>query len=157
MKKQKINKLSIFTKLFYMFFFALVFVVIGRFLPEIYYQNFDNTNYYLIKTPVEVNKTEYKQNDTITLKFDRICLVNANATAFIELVLIDGENNFEILSDTRPLSLNNNPQHEIINIYFKLTEKIPCGNYFLRGTVYFKANNFDKNTQFYTNEFKIIN
>ena len=157
MKKQKINNLDIFTKLFYIFFFALVFVVMGRFLPEIYYQNFDKTNYCSISNPVEIDKGEYKQGDTIIIKFDRVSLVNTNATIFIELILIDEENNFEVLSSTRPLSLNNDPQHEIIYTFFELTKEVPVGNYFLRGNLYFRSNNIDKSTQFYTNEFIITN
>jgi hypothetical protein len=79
----------------YMIGFSLLFIVVGWLVPAIYYQYFDQTEYYKIKR-FDFDSPEFKTCTPITYTFTRVSLINSEIMRDRELVLVNADTRQEI-------------------------------------------------------------
>lgn len=149
------TKIDTMEKLFHVTFFAVAFVLMGKFIPEIYYQYFDKTKYYTIEVPVLIDKMEYRACDTLVMEVRRNSLVDVDAKSYLEMVLIRSNgSDMEVSRLTREIVLEKGQSKVGVPL------PIPCdsvpGEYFYRGIVSFTINGVDKDTPFHTTGFNVI-
>jgi hypothetical protein len=77
-------------RLLYVFLFAITFSVAGYYLPKIYHEFLDKTEYITIKQPVSTEFTEYKRGDSVGLILSRRALVDVAAEQSIKIVHVNG-------------------------------------------------------------------
>lgn len=156
MEKTNRQKIDAGEKLFHVVFFALAFVLMGKFIPEIYFKYFDKTEYYTVEIPILLDKKEYKACETLIMEIKRNSLVNTDATSYLELILVrESGANQEFDRITKQIVLDKG-QKEI-----GVPLPIPCnsipGTYFYQGVVGFTINGIDHHTPLKTDTFKVIN
>lgn len=132
---------------------ALVFAFLGQAIPNIYFRYIDKTVYYEIKSPVEVEKSEYKPGETVVVEFNRNSLICTEATSVVDLVLY--ENNREVTHYKRDIALDIGKQK--VQAIFDLPQNLTPGNYFFRGVVSFRVRDVPKTASFYTDTFDVKN
>jgi hypothetical protein len=133
--------------------FATIFVVVGYFLPRIYFEYFDTTVYYSFDNPSTLDKAVYKPCDYMVATTGRLSLVSVPAVSIKTLVLVRKEGNVDIFKETVSLAttIGTNP----ISARWKLACDLEEGTYFYRGVLAFKVNGVNKHADFYTTEFRI--
>lgn len=153
--KQKLN--NIFTRIkgqfVYMVFFALSFVLMGKFIPELYYTYFDTTTYYSMELPLKTDKLNYHPGDTVKTTMKRTSQLDMDAFSVIELVLVDEVTKNEIWRERRDLSVNKG--YEELTINYILPTNIDDGKYFYQGTVHYTIKGQQKYFNFYTDTFLV--
>lgn len=135
--------------------FALLFVLMGQAIPNLYYRFFDKTVYYAIQNPVEVNKEEYCPCESVRLTFIRNVLVTTSAKATVELILKDADTQVEVDRFTKDLVLDAGQQ--TIKVDYQLPCTLESGDYFYNGVVDFSVRGYPKTSAFKTQTFKVTN
>lgn len=141
------------SQIIYMVFFSLAFVLMGKFIPEIYFTYFDTHEYYSMELPVKVDKPEYLPGEDVKLKIKRTSDVDMDAFSIVELILIDQDTKTEAYRVRRDLSVNKG--YDEFSIVFTLPDKLQDGKYFYQGTVNFDYRGIQKHFNFYTNTFLV--
>lgn len=131
---------------------AVSLAFLGQVLPTIYFRYFDNRVYYSIKSPVNVQKDQYKAGETVVVEFDRNSLITTNAVSVVDLVLY--QNNREVEHYRRDVSIEAGSQE--IEAIFCLPTTLDPGGYLLRGVISFRVRGVDKTASFYTESFEVI-
>ncbi|GEM_PF-3574028 len=150
--KKLINELK--DSLQTMILFALAFIVVGQCIPEVYFRYIDKTDYYQIELPIQVDRAVYQPCQTVNLKVHRNSLVDVDATAIVELTLLEEDKKTEI--ETKTFNLVLNKGEEVINFPIVLPCKIPIGKYYYNGILKYKVQNVTKTKNFYTSKFYVF-
>ncbi len=135
--------------------FATLFSVLGYYIPRAYFSWFDQTIYYTIKVPVEVEKDIYKAGDIVTVEIERNALITTQGVSIRELILIDEKGNKEVFRYTTDLAIN--AGKEKVNVDWVLPPNIKDGVYFFQGVVSYPIRGITKFTPFCTEKFTIKN
>lgn len=138
---------------FHMIFFAILFSMLGYYIPKAYFTWFDHTSYYSIKVPIEVEKEIYKSGDIVSVEVDRTAIFDTQGTSIRELILVGDNGNKEIFRYNTNLSINSG--REKISVDWLLPPKIKDGIYFFQGVVSYPVRGITKFTPFYTEKFII--
>lgn len=137
--------------------FALIFSLVGYFLPKAYFEFADPKNFYEIESPLSVQPEEVEGCQTVTVSGKVVSHVVVQAQAQRELVLVDVDGEETVAKFTEKVDLNTTPDE---GIFFKREVEIPCGIdtgiYFFRGRVDFRIHESLKSVEFYTETFEII-
>lgn len=136
---------------------GIFFVVAGYLIPQTYYSYLDNTNYYQINN-VSIDKEFYAPGDDVIVTISRTSLVNANATAVRELVLLQIEGEDQIFDEVyRVIDQSSiDVGTQIIKVHFQLPQNLREGEYFWRGTIAFDVREREKTVSFTTPTFDIV-
>lgn len=140
---------------FHMVFFATLFAVLGYYLPKAYFTWFDQTVYYSIKVPIEVEKEAYKAGDIVTVEIDRTALITTQGISIRELILVDEKGNKEVFRYNNNLAIN--AGSEKLNVEWLLPPNIKDGVYFFQGVVSYPIRGITKFTPFCTEKFTVKN
>lgn len=73
---------------FYVLLFAVLFSLLGRFLPNAYYQYFDRTEYYSIEIP-QIEDKNLKVCDDVNYFYKRIAKQNLQFAVRVDLILFE--------------------------------------------------------------------
>lgn len=131
--------------------FALAFAGIGYLVPEIYYKNFDHTQYYTIQS-VTVEGNKYNPGDEVLVEIHRKALITTSAVSVRELVLI--KDNVEVARVRSDLAINAN--EDIIHAQWELPVNIKPGIYKFQGVVTYKFRGMDKTVEFFSSSFEVV-
>lgn len=140
---------------FSMIFFAALFSVLGYYIPRAYYTWFDQTVYYNIKVPIDVEKEVYKSGDIVTVQIERTALIDTQGISIRELTLVGENGNTEVFSYTTNLAIN--AGKEMVIVDWLLPPNIKDGVYFFQGVVSYPVRGITKFTPFCTEKFTISN
>jgi hypothetical protein len=151
--KQQINDFvkNIKNAFWYIVVSSTMFILVGYYLPKIYVEYFDTTKYYEITIPIIIEKNIYKPCEKIRWIMHRKALINMDAMATTELVLMKG--NEEVYREQTPLILEKG-EYDV-----SMSQKLPCdledGDYFFRGIVTYHIDDSTKRFVYYTNTFNV--
>lgn len=101
---------------------AILFIVVGYYVPNIYYKYFDNREYFKINS-VQTTEAAYAQCAISTVVVQRTSQIDANATRYVDIALQseNGESTIPVPELTRNILIERNDNKIIID---GLT--IPC-------------------------------
>lgn len=152
-----INKLvvSIKDSIFSIVLFAALFSVLGYYIPRAYYTWFDQTVYYSIEVPIQVEKEVYKSGDIVTVQIKRSALIFTQGISIRELTLVDQNGNHEVFTYNTNLAINEGS--EIVTADWLLPPNIKNGVYFFQGVVSYPVRGITKFTPFCTEKFTVKN
>ncbi len=141
--------------LFHIAVFAAGFMIIGRFIPQTYYRYFDSTEYYLVKVPAAVGGKEFAPCNSVPVEINRVSLVDTEAVADINLVLVNLDSKERVYREVRNIMITKG------EAVYVAKYNIPCsatpGRYIFDALVHFKVYDIDKYTHFYSEEFDVKN
>jgi hypothetical protein len=149
--KQQINDFvkNIKNAFWYIVVSSTMFILVGYYLPKIYFDYFDMTDYYSVSVPIEVDKNLYTPCEKVVWTMHRKALVDIDAMATTELILMKG--NEEVYRNQVPLVLEKGEYN------VKTSQTLPCvltsGDYFYRGIVSYRINGSLKRFSYFTNPF----
>lgn len=137
--------------------FAGLFSVIGWAIPEIYYQYIDDTEYYVVKQPVPVNKDRYQPCEDISFIIDRVARKDITGSVKFELARIIDSDSVE----KRELAIDNPATLTAGEQIVVITHQLPCdielGDYYVIGLVEYDVRGHSR-TYFWTSEsFQVLN
>ena len=135
--------------------FATLFSVLGYYIPRAYFTWFDQTVYYTIKVPVEVEKDVYKSGDIVTVRIERSALIDTQGISIRELILVDEKGNREVFRYNTNLAIN--AGKEDVTVDWLLPPNIKDGVYFFQGVVSYPVREITKVTPFCTERFEVKN
>lgn len=141
--------------IFHIIFLAALFSILGFYVPRAYFTWFDQTVYYSIKVPVEVEMETYKSGDIISVEIERNALVDTQGISIRELILVDSNGNHEVFRYNTNLAIN--AGQEKVKIDWLLPPNIKDGVYFFQGVVKYPVRDITKFTSFYTEKFTVKN
>jgi len=149
-------------RVFFMFMFAFMFSGLGYFIPRIYFEYFDKTQYYQVQLPIQVENKEYHPCDFVNVTLKRKALADIDAEATIELRLIkeDSRGDRDILDkQIRKMSIQRSPLDEFTKItaHWPLPCALPDGVYLFEGLTKYQVNGVNKTTTIRTEEFIVTN
>jgi hypothetical protein len=128
-----------------------MFILVGYYLPKIYFDYFDMTDYYSVSVPIKVNKNLYTPCEKVTWTMRRKALVDIDAMATTELILMKG--NEEVYRNQTSLVLEKG-EYDVTT-----SQVLPCllinGDYFYRGIVSYRINSTLKRFSYYTDPFRV--
>lgn len=113
------------------FIFAIIFLVIGELVPNIYFRYLDRTVYYSVTQPVSVDKNVYKPCGTTILTTKRTSMIDTTAAFYRDLRLVR--------SDGAQLKVSNTETNtqgivrsgsQLVSIGIKLPCNLQDGQYF---------------------------
>lgn len=151
--KEFINRLK--ESLFSMIFFAALFSVLGYYIPRAYYSWFDQTIYYSIETPIQVEKEVYKPGDIVTVNIIRKAVLDTQGISIRELNLVDEKGNIEVFTYNTNLAINAGKEN--IKVDWLLPPNLKDGVYFFQGIVSYPIRGITKYTPFCTERFTVKN
>jgi hypothetical protein len=134
---------------------AILFATFGYVIPHIYYEFFDTTNYYEIKTPVEVEQKEYQPCQFAKIYLVRNSLIDGQGKSIINLELIKDDHSQERI-DTSIKEIGFTKGSGLIIVSWQISCQATPGAYFFRGTMSYKVREFEKFTAFETIPFDVI-
>jgi len=137
-----------------MLLFGILFAVIGYAVPRTYYQFFDKTDYYQIKTPIEVEQVAYKQGQAVKVYLVRNSMIDSQGTSIINLSLLKENSRERVSQQVKEVSMTKG--EGIIITSWELPCDIKPGQYFFEGNIKFKVREFEKYAPFYTVNFEVV-
>lgn len=138
----------------YMAVFATCFVVMGHFLPRVYLQYFDRTEYYKIELPIPVADFDYRPGDFVNVFITRTSMIDNDGVSIIQLNLLRKDAQVERVShEVRQISMPKGSGTVVVG--WKLPEDISSGNYFFDGVVTYEVQGIKKHTKFVTDLFQV--
>lgn len=96
---ESLKKTLFLERLVYMALFSATFSIVGYFVPKIYYQYLDPTEYIHIKQPVSTEVSEYKKGDNAGLILSTRSKINVSVEQTAKLIHINGNQVATQLSD----------------------------------------------------------
>ena len=142
--------------------FGALFSFMGYVIPYSYYNFFDNTHYYKILSPVEVEQKEYHFCDSINAYINRESLVDGHGNSIINLTLIredeTGLKKDRIESVSRQISIEKG--NGVVITHWKLpcevdNNLVATGKYYYDGVVQYEVRGIKKYEPFTTEVFEI--
>ena len=133
--------------------FAAVGVVLGYYMPKVFFEYIDKTQYYTIEIPISVDKRVYKPCDRVTWIIKRNSKIDFEAVSTVELVLI--KDNEEVARETRPLFIEKGDA--IVRTKMTLPCLLDTGEYRYHGIIVFRHNEVTKHLTLKTEPFWITN
>ena len=133
--------------------FAVGAVILGYYIPVIYFRYFDHTAYYSIVSPIEVEKACYKAGDMVTVEITRKALLDLQGVSIRELTLTSL--NKEITHEVTNLALNVGSSKIMTD--WKLPDNLADGVYYFKGVVSYQVRGINKTTSFYSETFTVKN
>jgi len=137
--------------------FSVLFMSLGRLIPDVYFQYFDNTPYYTIVQPIPVDKKYYKPCENVQITATRTSQVNTTIDAFIELVL--RKDNTAILkvpgSQIHRSSIITRSERQTVLISYPLPCNISEGVYYWQILVKYKVHGYGKEYAAVTDTFNV--
>lgn len=126
--------------------FALVFIIIGLFLPDLYYKYLDQTQYYSVQQPIPVAQKWYKPCDDVVMTAIRDSRFDVSGTVQTDLVLKQGNNEiFKVpnVKFNRGISVKKGN-----SVTVSFSYRLPCdladGVYYWQLSFSYKVRGFDK-------------
>lgn len=118
---------------------ALIFLVVGWGVPDIYFKYFDKTNYVFVNQPVHVNQETFNRGDEIAVTLIRTSLIDTRGYVIVQLHLVNDNN-----SETKyPLADNEiaiaKSDHEVFYQKYLLPTHTPTGKLIPFGTYHLEA------------------
>lgn len=145
-------------QVWYIIFFISVFTLLGYYLPKIYLDYIDKTEYLRFDSPISTDKKTYKPCEKIILLATRYSLVATKVTNVMTIVK-DNEDGSYVKKPGPVLhyTIDRAPAGKLISAEFKLPCDLSAGTYFYEGVNTYKVKGSEK-TQYYTSsQFNIIN
>lgn len=142
-------------RIFSMVFFAALFSVLGYYIPRAYFTWFDQTIYYSIEVPIQVEKEVYQSGDIVTVDIIRTALLDTQGVSIRELTLVGENGNTEVFTYNTNLAINAGKEH--VRVDWLLPPNIKDGVYFFQGVVSYPIRDITKFTSFCTEKFTIKN
>ncbi len=136
---------------------SILFMCAGYFIPNIYYQYLDNTQYYSVKSPIEVEQLPYEPCGAAKIYMVRNSQLDGQGKAIINLNLIkeDGSQGLERIEETtREISFSKGSG--LIILSWDISCKAKPGKYFFEGTVAYDIRGFERCTPFTTVSFDVV-
>ena len=134
---------------------GLVFVVVGYYVPRIYWEHFDQKVYYEVETPIQVDKEVYNAGDIMILSSTNTSLVTTRMDIVGRLVLVDVDTKRAVYYQEISVPIREG-MHE-----FELEARIPedtgTGKYRWEGIGVINVHDVDKTYKWFTEEFEVIN
>lgn len=145
-----------------MLFFCMFFAVMGWFLPRIYLQYFDKTEYYKVKSPAQIVQKIYKPCDTVPVTIRRTVLIDLRAHSTINLILKSDDGKIKYGQGSRELIITKTNGEEPITALWKIKDEeggcnIPNGIYYYDALVEYQIQGITKQTFFTTDTFVVEN
>ena len=137
-----------------MLLFGILFAVIGYAVPRTYYQFFDKTEYYKIKSPIEVEQKAYQPCQNVKVYLVRNSLIDSQGTSIINLSLLKENSRERVSQQVKEVSMTKG--EGIIITSWQLPCNIEPGQYFFEGSVKYKVRDFEKYTPFNTVNFEVV-
>ena len=100
--------------------FALIFTVIGHYVPDIYLRYFDKRDYYMAKN-VQMVELEFKRCDVAHITFDRTALVDLDIRRKADLIRITENGEQQVFTSELIRDFAKDGTIEI-----ESTKEIPC-------------------------------
>lgn len=136
--------------------FAVLFSLLGTFIPQTYYQFFDTTEYYKIAEPVEIEDRDYFACDYVNAYITRTSLIDGHGDSIINLSLVredTGEVVDRIVSSERHVTITQGTGTVITHW------EIPCnadpGSYHYDGVVEYEVRGIKKHEGFVSEVFTV--
>ncbi len=137
----------------HMVLFGMAFIVLGYYIPKIYYAYFDKKVYYEITNPVIVEQKINHQCNYVDAYIHRKVLAPMKGNSVRQLTLIRENDGLK----QRIRSFSTDIQADIgeatMVVHWQLPCDIPVGTYFFEGTVEYKVFENTKYTHFFTENF----
>lgn len=145
-----------------MIIFGALFAIMGFLIPYTYYNYFDNTHYYKILSPVEVEQKEYHFCEKIDAHINRESLIDGHGNSIINLTLIredeSGRKEDRIKSTSRQISIKKG--FGVVITHWSLpcdldNKSVETGKYYYNGVVEYEVRGIKKYEPFETEVFEI--
>jgi len=142
--------------------FGALFAFMGYVIPYSYYNFFDNTHYYKILSPVEVEQKKYHFCENINAFINRESLIDGHGNSIINLTLIredeSGKKEDRIGSVSREISIRKGTG--VVITHWKLPcevddNLVATGKYYYDGVVEYEVRGIKKYESFTTEVFEI--
>lgn len=137
-----------------MLLFGILFSVVGYAVPRTYYQFFDRTNYYQVKSPIDVEQVAYQPCQAVKVYLVRNSLIDSQGTAIINLSLLREDSRERIAQQIKEVSMTKG--EGIIITSWPLPCDVKPGQYFFEGSIKYSVRDFQKFTPFYTVKFEVV-
>ena len=131
--------------------FAIMFSALGYFVPRVYFQYFDHTEYYKIESPISMSDSPYKSCGIIPITIRRIALVDLHGQAVINLFLVNEKSKEKISQGTREMVITKGEVE--VTTYWELPCGIKDGIYYWSGVVTYPLNGITRQNFFSTETF----
>lgn len=135
---ESLKKTLFLERLVYMALFSATFSIVGYFVPKIYYQYLDQTEYIHIKQPVSTEVSEYKKGENAGLLISTKSKINVSVEQTAKLIHINGNQVATQLSDADTPDVIVLEKTEDYVIRKTNSLYIPCNA--LTGTNFFQVN-----------------
>lgn len=140
-------------QLVHMALFAVMFASLGYFIPRIYFQYFDHTEYYKVVSPIAIHGGPFKQCATIPITIHRVALVDLYGKSVINLFLIKESGKEKLHEGSREMVITKGEAD--VTTYWQLPCDIPNGTYYYDGVVNYSINGVFRQTFFSTETFVV--
>lgn len=136
---------------------AVLFMVVGYYVPLIYFRYFDTTVYYKIYNPITVEKKRNEICSYVDAYIHREALVPIKGNSVRQLTLFRLDKN-GLRERIRNFSTDMQAEEGEATViaHWPIPCDIPLGTYFFEGTVSYRVRDIEKYTRFYTENFDII-
>lgn len=128
---------------------AMLFILVGYYMPKIYLDYFDTNKYYSLELPIKVDKKIYMACDKVIWNMVRTSKADIDAMATVELILL--KDNVEVSRELIPLAAEKGTLP--VSTYHKLPCDLESGEYKYNGIVSYEYKGNIKHYHFYTENF----
>lgn len=135
--------------------FGILFMGAGYIIPTVYYRYFDTTEYYKIKTPIEVEQRDYYPCEYAKIYLVRNSLINGQGRSIINLELIE-DSGVQKRVETTIKEISFTEGEGLIILNWEISCKASPGKHYFQGTMSYQVRGFQKYTPFKTTDFNII-
>lgn len=147
-------------RLIFAFVFGACFALIGYFLPAIYKEHLDKTDYIEIRQPAPLEKEVYNKGEQLTLIINRRTFVETQVDFHAEIVRINGDEHSLTLSDKYAATdgIIDDTEGEY-KVTVSRNFRVPCealeGRNFLRVALEYDVEGVEKKYSYITQVFEV--
>ena len=152
----KYNPREAFDTIVHMLLFAVLAMVIGYFIPLIYYRYFDNRNYYDIVSPITVENKKNIICTYVNAYVNRKVMYPIFGTSVRQLTLIREKDGKSVRMRSYTTNIQADVGDGVMIAHWPLPCDVPYGTYYFEGTVKYEVRGLTKYTHFYTENFDIV-
>lgn len=153
-KKAKVKKYLHKERLLFALFGAIVFILFGTVIPEVYFKYFDKTEYIKVQQPVKTGKELYKPGDDIILTIVRTSYINTHGDVLIELHLINADGLTKYYLSSAHIEVTKS-QDQVFYQKYSLPFNIPEGKYFAEAVISYEFKSIPKTYIWRSNSFTV--
>ncbi len=138
-----------------MLVFSAAFSILGYFVPHIYYEYYDTTEYLTIQTPIRVDKETYRPGDEATLSSTYTALTDIVAKSYNNWIRINNDGAVTKVGAAENIIIYLKAENAPFSVTVTIPESFKSGNYFLSGIKEYKINGVTKQYAFVTETFTV--